>query len=133
MPPIPGFEPQIKTWIRSNGPESVYSKGPEVASKIWFKSDPITRDFCYRLTQLQLVTKSQDQGSINDKSKGNWTWFDIVIFPDSKDETLRKDKDGKELIYRSHNNQLANKQLSLHFGKVFDRRSDLLANLEVGS
>ncbi|KAK7434582.1 hypothetical protein VKT23_020118 [Stygiomarasmius scandens] len=119
-------------WLVSTDSCEIRGTSEDVASEIWFKSKPVTDSFCYRVTQLQLCTDSRDQGFADDKSKGNWTWFEIVILPDEQATEPRRNKDGKELAWISHNNQLANQDSTMHFGAIFDRRCELLVNLEVG-
>ena len=120
-------------WLQSEAPcEPVEAHSDKVESKIWFKSKPVKRDFCYRVTQLQLCTDSCDQGNADDKRAGSWTWFELVILADENSDEPKKSKEGKELVWRSHRNRLANdKSPTRHFGAVFDRRSELLANFEV--
>ena len=121
-------------WLHSTQPcDPVAAYSDQVETKIWFKSKPVDRDFCYRVTQLQLCTDSNDQGYANDKRGGSWTWFELVILADEKSTEPKKSKEGDELVWRSHSNRLANDSSpTRHFGAVFDRRSDLLANFEVG-
>uniref|UniRef100_A0A0W0FFI5 PNPLA domain-containing protein n=1 Tax=Moniliophthora roreri TaxID=221103 RepID=A0A0W0FFI5_MONRR len=120
-------------WLKSEAScEPVIARDDQVQSKIWFKSKPVDRNFCYRVTQLQLCTDSRDQGYADDRSAGSWTWFELVILPSEAATEPKKSKEGKELSWRSHNNQLGNHNATRHFGVVFDRRSELLANFEVG-
>jgi hypothetical protein len=104
----------------------------DINRAIWFKSDPVTRDFCYRVAQLQLVTESHDQGSVGDKTAGSWSWFEVSIFPDSEVTEPRENDNGEPLSWRSHANRLSHDKISTHYGLVFDRRGDLLDSLEVG-
>lgn len=98
---------------------------------IWFKSKPITRDFCYRVAQLQLITESHDQGHVGDKTAGSWSWFEVSIFDDAEATSPRQKANGEPLSWRSHANRLAHGSTSTHHGLVFDRRSEILDNLEV--
>jgi hypothetical protein len=120
-------------WLQSDAPcLPVKARDDQVTSRIWFKSQPVDRNFCFRVTQLQLATDSKDQGWVNDKKAGSWTWFELVILQDETSNEPKRSKDGKELVWRSHSNRLGNDTVATrHFGAVFDRRSDLLANLEV--
>ncbi|KAH6902475.1 acyl transferase/acyl hydrolase/lysophospholipase [Coprinopsis sp. MPI-PUGE-AT-0042] len=121
-------------WLQSEAPcIPVAANDDQVATRIWFKSKPIDRKFCFRVTQLQLATDSKDQGYVMDKKAGSWTWFELVILQDEASNEPKKSKDGKELVWRSHSNRLGNDtSTTRHFGAVFDRRSELLMNLEVG-
>lgn len=120
-------------WLQSDAPcEPVSAWSDQVESTIWFKSKPVDREFCYRVTQLQLCTDSKDQGYANDKRGGSWTWFELVILADETSTEPKKSKQGKDLVWRSHSNRLANDSSpTRHFGTVFDRRSELLSNFEV--
>jgi hypothetical protein len=120
-------------WLQSDAPcVPVAASDDQVTSRIWFKSQPVDRKFCFRVTQLQLATDSKDQGYVLDKKAGSWTWFELVILQDETSNEPKRSKDGKELVWRSHSNRLGNDTVTTrHFGAVFDRRSDLLANLEV--
>ncbi|KAG7094147.1 hypothetical protein E1B28_007759 [Marasmius oreades] len=120
-------------WLKSEKECLVKGVDDSAASQIWFKSKPLERNFCYRVTQLQLCTDSQDQGWVDKRASGNWTWFELVILPGENATQPRVNKEGKELAWRSHNNKLGDLAgFTRHFGVVFDRRSQLLANLEVG-
>ena len=122
-------------WLTSDdvGPCRVEGLDDTVSSTIWFKSKPVDREFCYRVTQLQLCTDSNDQGALTkeDGVQGSWTWFEIAIMPDEGATQPRKSKYGKELAWRSHNNKLGSAGATRHFGAVFDRRSELMTNFEV--
>ncbi|EMD39819.1 hypothetical protein CERSUDRAFT_150518 [Gelatoporia subvermispora B] len=123
----------IRTWSSS---EACRVEGCEddgcVSSQIWFRTEPLDNTFIYRAAQLQLYTDSHDQGFVDDKDSGAWSWFELVILPDEKtDEPVICD--GKELVWRSHSNRLGSKDNSRHFGIVFDRRQEILDALEPGN
>lgn len=102
--------------------------------KVWFKTKPVSLDFCHRVIQLQLSTDSRDQGWVSDTKQGSWSWFEVAIFEDeSSDEA--KVSDGRALSWRSHANRMEDDtgHYSRHFGAVFDRRSEILDDLEVSS
>jgi hypothetical protein len=122
---------EIKTWIETNEAICVHSDSDQPKSTIWLKSDPVTKDFCYRLTQLQVVTRSAAKSEGDVSSAGSWTWFEVAILASPNDESPRSDKNGNELVWRSHNNPLGQKSAATNFGTVFDRRRSLLMNLEV--
>jgi hypothetical protein len=128
---MPPAETTEQGWIKSDSPCTVYGNDDRIESKIWFKSKPIDRSFCYRVTQLQLCTDSKDQGWVSDGTQGSWSWFEIVILPDKQATKPRTSEDGKELVWRSHHNRLATQKTTAHFGMVFDRRSELLTYLQV--
>lgn len=102
----------------------------ELRRKIWFKTEPVTREFCYRVAQIQLCTNSRDQGWASSDQDASWSYFDVAILENSE-ATTPKIKDGNELAWHSHHNRLAVAESSTYFGTVFDRRSGLLNDLEV--
>ncbi|KIJ36117.1 hypothetical protein M422DRAFT_34386, partial [Sphaerobolus stellatus SS14] len=93
-----------------------------IVSEHWFKSAPLSRNFANRVVQIQLCTDSHDQGWATDKAQGSWTWFDIVVLPNANTDVPKRTKDGREMAWRSHANQLGQ-----------DTRSELLTCLEVGN
>ncbi|PPQ65918.1 hypothetical protein CVT24_011251 [Panaeolus cyanescens] len=119
-------------WIRCESECVVTAQTADVASKIWFQTKPVDREFCYRVTQLQLCTSSRDQGNVQDKNAGSWTWFELVILADENTTEPKVSKEGKPMVWRSHSNRISNEgHTTFHFGAVFDRRSELLVALEV--
>lgn len=104
--------------------------GDTVNRSIWFRTNPLDRSFCHSIAQLQLITDSRDQGTVDDDSKGSWSWFELAIFADGQ-ATEPRVKNNAELVWLSHINNVAAKDRSQNFGVVFDRRHDLLNELEV--
>lgn len=128
--------------------------------ELWFTSDPVDKDFCSRVIELQLNTFSCDQGWVSEPEKGSWSWFEIAIFPDANTREVKTDRYGNELRWRSHCNIMtidkdegsasgseesedecddecqadtepSAPKPSTHFGNVFDRRDSVLLDLEV--
>ncbi|KAH6902482.1 hypothetical protein BKA70DRAFT_1435208 [Coprinopsis sp. MPI-PUGE-AT-0042] len=65
---------------------------------VWLQSDErFDRNFCVRVTQLQLSTDSWDQGNVRDIKAGRWTWFELVILRGDSTSDEPKYRDGKEL------------------------------------
>jgi hypothetical protein len=106
--------------------------GGAETKEIWFKSKPVDRKFCYRVAQLQLSTDSHDQGFVDNSLLGSYSWFEVSILEDEK-ATEPRFKDTRELTWRSHSNRLGVKDVSRHYGVVFDRRGQLLDDLEPGN
>lgn len=119
-------------WLRSETAcEPVAAYDGNTATKIWFKK-VVDHAFCHHVTQIQLATDSHDQGVVDFKDQGSWTWFELVILADETSTEPKRSMDGKELVWSSHSNRLSNQTSpTRHFGAIFDRRSDLLVNLEV--
>ena len=99
--------------------------------EVWFKSQPLTLQFCRRVFQLQLSTYSHDQGFVGNRSAGSWSWFEVAIFENEHATEPRKNDGDKVLSWRSHANRIGVKDPSMSFGIIFDRRSELLDDLEV--
>jgi hypothetical protein len=68
-----------------------------------------------------------------DLSQGAWSWFEIAILPDENSHEPKRTKDDQEMAWKSHSNQLAHEDRTMHYGYMFDRRSELLAHIEVGN
>lgn len=124
----------LNAWLQSSQPE--VAKGGlvnpgDVEKKIWFKSQPLKREFCHRLTHLQLITDSRDQGWADYRTAGSWSWFEVTILPSADATEPRKAMDGTDLVFHSHSNRLGCEITTRSHGVIFDRRSKLLANLEV--
>jgi hypothetical protein len=123
---------------KSSKPCFVEAENDKTISQIWFKSKPVDRTFCYRAVQLQLLTDSTDQGytRADALNPGSWSWFEVAILTDEDSDAPRK-KDGIDLVWRSHGNRLdpddTGLSLSRSYGKVFDRRDEILDALEVES
>lgn len=103
-----------------------------IVTEIWFKTEPLTPTLVYRLAQLQLTTDSHDQGFADDAEAGCYSWFEICILADAN-ATEPRQKDGRTLTWRSHGNRVGVSDASRHFGVVFDRRGEMLDDLEVST
>jgi hypothetical protein len=122
-------------WIKMDQPcPTIKAESDNVETAIWFKSEPLGRTFINRVAQIQLCTDSFSQDFVGDPSQGSWSWFDLVVLPGSTSETPKQTKDGSDMIWKSHSNQLgqSHAEKTRHFGNIFDRRSELLACLEPG-
>lgn len=103
----------------------------QIVRKIWFKTKPVTKEFCHRVAELQLWSDSNDQGHVDNRDLGNYTWFELAVFPDEESE-VPKMKADRELVWKSHYNGMEVPG-SRHYGIVFDRRAEILDDLEVRS
>lgn len=127
----------------------VFAVDHNLSSKIWFTS-PVSRIvttislmfLCSRIFQaidqhtvarideLQLFTDSHDQGFVNFREAGSWSWFDIVILA-SPDATEPKIKNGRSLVWLSHSNELGEEDFTEKKGDSFKRGHELFSLLEV--
>ncbi|KAK7687056.1 hypothetical protein QCA50_009556 [Cerrena zonata] len=103
-----------------------------ITTTILFQTEPLDRTFCYRVLQIQLITQSCDQGVIeNDPmDSGSGSWFEIMILRPGA--TTKKNGKDKVLLWHSHNNSFAVDEMTLHGGKLFDRRHQLLNSFQAG-
>jgi hypothetical protein len=83
-----------------------------------------------RIEDVQLFTTAHHQGGIDHPEEGLWSWFDVVVLnsPDSKSPKV---KDGRELIWLSHEIPTDHDGYTGQHGVMFDRKHDLLNSLEV--
>ncbi|KAH6896058.1 hypothetical protein B0T10DRAFT_397392 [Thelonectria olida] len=94
--------------IETERPCTVHALNNGVFSRNWITSkQPLRGDLIERITGIQFIASSHDQGVANDPSAGNWTWFEIGII---KGKTSKKK--GKALTWMSH----VNRFLSEDFG-----------------
>lgn len=101
-------------------------------SEIWFKSNPVDRELCARILQLQLITESGDRGSgVDDQDAASGSWFEVAFLAD-KHAAEPRQQDGQYLSFRSHCNKIGSTDLNVsHYGNPFDRRDQLLNDVEV--
>ena len=112
----------------------VQANSQEVVSKLWFKSEPLTAEFCDNVTQIQLYTESRDQGRVDRPDLGSWSWFEIAVYPDyAATEPIVRQGDGAwaAMSWKSHHNILAVEEYGRHSGRVFDRGHELFSKLKV--
>lgn len=83
-----------------------------------------------RIEDIQLKTHGHDQGACDDPSAGSWSWYDLAIL-ESTNATEPRVKDGRALVWRSHNNEIAKRESTTRTGIRFDRNHELLSLLEV--
>jgi hypothetical protein len=117
-----------------DNPMIVSASGPDLVSKLWFKSKPLVTEFINHAIRLQLITKSRTEGEVMDEDGYEaWTWFELCILEneDAKQPLMRN---GKPLSWPSHINRVnweAPGETTIYHGAMFDRRHDLLDLLEV--
>lgn len=101
-----------------------------VNTNIFLKTAPLSERFCHSVAQLQVITASRDQGFADDKFAGSYSWFEVIILANDTAKSPRV-KDGRTLAWRSHSNRVGFDKFSTHFGIIFDRRAEILDDLEV--
>lgn len=96
----------------------------------WFITEPLDRNFCRRVTRLQLFTESYDKQKAS--NGGESGWFEVAILHDAQ-ATEPRILDDKALVVRTHSNTMNGDvdPLGKHFGVVIDRRQDFLDALSV--
>lgn len=120
----------VSSLVSTKTPFSIKSDDHQYNPYVWFKSKPLRNSFCHHVIQLQLSTDSHDQGWVSDAKEGSWSWFEVAIFENEHSSTA-KVLDGRKLSWRSHANPIGEKAFSRNFGTIFDRRSEILDDLEV--
>ncbi|KAJ1309241.1 hypothetical protein OPQ81_004907 [Rhizoctonia solani] len=58
------------------GIREVRAWGPKVESRLWFQTEPFTKQMVSRIKSIQLVTMSHHQGFVDDRQAGSWSWFE---------------------------------------------------------
>ncbi|QRV93310.1 patatin-like phospholipase protein [Ceratobasidium sp. AG-Ba] len=112
----------------SFGPCYVSSVDHVVASKIWFSTPSLDQSTIDKLHEIQLFTKSKDQGWADNVNAGSYSWFEIVIL-ESPEATVPRKFNEYELAWRSHENPIGIDKEDIHEGITFDRNHDLLHGL----
>ena len=118
--------------VRSPKADAYQSPDNQFNSKIWYTSPALNCTTIQHLTKIQLFAESHDQGYADDPLGGNWTWFELAILEDEGSTTPRQ-KDGIELIWRSHENRFLNKDFGWEEGTEFGQKHDMLRLLEPGN
>ncbi|KAJ7469448.1 acyl transferase/acyl hydrolase/lysophospholipase [Mycena latifolia] len=102
------------------------------ASRVWFTTPVLEKHLIPRIEDVQLKTHGHDQGACDDPSAGSWSWYDLAILESTK-ATEPRVKDGRALVWRSHNNEIAHREPTTRTGIRFDRNHELLSLLEEGN
>ncbi|KAF8068911.1 hypothetical protein FPV67DRAFT_1096496 [Lyophyllum atratum] len=119
--------------VASTTPCNVIADSDEIASKIWFRSPAIDQNLIEKLVEIQLETKSRDQGLTSFANVSSWSWFDIIIL-DSPEASEPKVKDGLALVWFSHNNEVAQPDYTKKVGPaLLDGKHSIFNGLDVGN
>ena len=80
--------------------------------------------------QIQLQTKSHDQGPLTSADKlASWSWFDVIVL-ESPEATQARVKDNLALIWFSHENKLCQGTTAEQSGPVLNNQN-IFNSLEV--
>ncbi|KAG5643272.1 hypothetical protein DXG03_001239 [Asterophora parasitica] len=104
----------------------------KVASEIWFRTPALEQTLLDKVEQIQLETKSRDQGFVDFPDAGSWSWFEIVVL-ESPEASEPKVKDGLALVWLSHENKLGEEDYETQLGPVLDENHDIFSGLEAGN
>lgn len=121
-----------QAWLKCEEPIELHAESDEVKSQIWFKSEPLDRNFVNRVAHIQLCTDSHDQGPVKDLRHDGESYFEIVILPHDGATEPKVGKFDTKMKWKSHGNQRRQGEETRHYGLTFDRRHKLLRSLSVG-
>jgi hypothetical protein len=84
-----------------------------------------------KIEDVQLFTIAHHQERFCGDLKNRWSWFDLVIL-DSPEATVPRFKDGRSLVWRSHDVDTDLKDINTEQrGKLFNSHDEILKLLEV--
>ncbi|KZT37302.1 hypothetical protein SISSUDRAFT_871000 [Sistotremastrum suecicum HHB10207 ss-3] len=100
--------------------ENVQADTSETVRKLWIHTPPLAQFTISKLCSVKLSTLSRNQGWVSSPSGGNWSWFELGLYETSSsngsssdptkvrtaDLVLRRRKDGSELTWVSHYNNI---------------------------
>lgn len=131
---LPTVHPSLRIDIISTSPKACTIEGLhyEINSSLWFQTPPFQLTAIRGLTQLQLITYSCDQGWVREGTTNSCSWFELCILS-GENATEPMVKGGKKMVWNSHFNEIAGKGPARRYGVVFNRRDELLRELEVGN
>ncbi|KAF5379699.1 hypothetical protein D9615_005735 [Tricholomella constricta] len=117
--------------VSATTPCSVVSDSNQVTSEIWFRTPALDQDIVDKVVQIQLETKSRDQGWVSIPDAGSWSWFDIIVL-ESSESSEPKVKDNMALVWLSHENKLGSNEYEEQVGALSGKH-DIFNGLEVGN
>jgi hypothetical protein len=110
----------------------VVAEGDKATSQIWLRTPALDQDLINKVVQIQLQTKSHDQGPLASAAAlASWSWFDIIVL-ESPEATQARVKDGLALIWFSHDNKLCQETTTEQSGPPLSNQ-DIFHSLEVGN
>ncbi|KAK4140617.1 FabD/lysophospholipase-like protein [Dichotomopilus funicola] len=110
---------------------SVCAHNGEVKSEVWFKHGPLSASELCHIESVQLIAESHDQGFVDDRAAGNWTWFELCIL-DNAQATVPVTRGEILLTWESHQTSMGCGEYQKYQGHVFGPQHDLLRYLKEG-
>ncbi|KAF8071587.1 acyl transferase/acyl hydrolase/lysophospholipase [Lyophyllum atratum] len=121
-----------KYTVATTTPADVISHGDKATTQIWLRTPALDQSLIDKIVQIQLETKSRDQGWVSAPDAGSWSWFDIIVL-DSPGASDIKVKDGLALAWLSHDNKLGVGEYTKQVGPVLGSKHDIFNGLEAGN
>jgi len=125
LPVVNGGE--LSPWKDIGSLCDVFSVGSNPIRKYWFSSAPLSARDLANMHSVQLLTRSRDQGWVNNPNAGSWSWFDIVLIPKWGDRS-----EAREHSWLSHNNGPPASTMRRRAGTVFEPNHDIWQLAQVG-
>ncbi|CAE6533721.1 unnamed protein product [Rhizoctonia solani] len=83
---LAGFE----NWHATRAPKgrkSVRTWEDKVKSRVWFQTEPFTKQTLNHIKSAQLVTISRHQGWVDFRNAGSWSWFELQVARPTEQDT----------------------------------------------
>ncbi|KAH6855604.1 hypothetical protein B0I37DRAFT_58782 [Chaetomium sp. MPI-CAGE-AT-0009] len=106
--------------------KSVEASEGKIVHLDWFHCEPLSDGLVERISSIQLVTESHDQGRASDPSSGNWTWFEVCV----RGVTRTSEEKVYERFWMSHENAFLTRENAWREGRVFGPGHRLLEFLK---
>ncbi|KAF9046654.1 acyl transferase/acyl hydrolase/lysophospholipase [Panaeolus papilionaceus] len=104
----------------------------EQVDTVWFTTPVLDKEIIPRIEDIQLFTHAHHENPPADDAKGIWCWFDLIVLENSS-STQPRVKDGRALVWRSHNIPRDATKTIEQVGKLLGRDHDLLGLIEPGN
>ncbi|CAE6533728.1 unnamed protein product [Rhizoctonia solani] len=83
---LAGFE----IWHTKRAPrgrKSVRTWDDNVKSRVWFQTEPFTKQMLNHTKSVQLITISRHQGWVRNRDAGSWSWFELQVARPTEQDT----------------------------------------------
>ncbi|PPR04505.1 hypothetical protein CVT24_013111 [Panaeolus cyanescens] len=104
----------------------------EQVDVIWFTTPVLDKNIIPRIEDIQLFTHAHHEILPAYDTKGIWCWFDLVVLENAS-STVPRVKDGRALVWRSHNIPRDATGEEEQIGSLLGRDDDLLGLVEPGN